>query len=422
MPWWWLIVAAAAGALAVLLLSNLTTSEKKVVYAIEPDFSADDERFERLMCCLLGPALVGGNRVTALHDGDEIFPAMLAAIRAAKSSICFETYIYWSGETGREFCAALAERARAGVPVHAVIDGVGAAKLDKALVQSMIDDGVEVQRFHSPSWRTISKINNRTHRKLLIVDGRIGFTGGVGIADQWRGHSQDSEHWRDNHYRVEGPVVAQLQSAFMDNWLKTAQYVLHGDAYFPRLDPVGDQVMQLFKSSPDEGSESVRLMYLLAISAARRSLDIANAYFVPDDLSREALIKAAKRGVRIRVILPGEIIDTHITRRASRSRWGPMLEAGIEIYEFQPTMFHCKVMIVDSLWVSVGSTNFDSRSFRLNSEANLNVRDQRFAAEQSEVFEADLARARRVTLDAWRHRPQHEKLIEHAASLVRSQV
>ncbi len=422
MDWWWLIVAAAGGAFLVLLLSNLTTSEKKVVYEIKPDFTAEDGQFQRLMSCLLGPALIGGNRVRPLHDGDEIFPAMLAAIRAAKASICFETYIYWSGEIGREFCEALAERARAGVPVHIVIDGVGAAKLDAKLVAMMQDAGVEVQRFHPPSWRTISKLNNRTHRKLLIIDGRIGFTGGVGIADQWRGHAQDREHWRDNHYQVEGPVVAQLQSAFMDSWLKTAAYVLHGDAYFPALEPVGDQAMQLFKSSPDEGSESVRLMFLLAISAARESIDIANAYFVPDDLSLQTLIAAAKRGVRIRVVVPGKLIDTHITRRASRARWGPMLEAGIEIHEFQPTMFHCKVMIVDRLWVSVGSTNFDSRSFRLNSEANLNVRDEGFAAQQSDVFAGDLARSRQVTLEAWRHRPQHEKLIEHAASLVRSQV
>ncbi|MBA2479252.1 MAG: cardiolipin synthase B [Planctomycetes bacterium] len=422
MPWWWILLAAIGGGVVTLVLQNFTTAEKKIRYEIDPDFGIEDPRFRRMVSSLLGPPLVPGNRIQALQNGDRIFPAMLAAIRSAQRSICFETYIYWSGTIARELSEALAERARAGIPVHVVLDGQGAGKLETSLVDLMADAGVQIEKFHPIRWRTISRMNNRTHRKLLIIDGITGFTGGVGIANQWRGDAQDKDHWRDMHFRVEGPVVAQIQAAFMDNWLKTRAEVLLGDAYFPSLEAVGEVPMQLFKSSPDEGSESVRLMFLLSIASARRTLRIENAYFVPDDLSVQTLCSAARRGVRIQVIVPGQIIDTHITRRASRARWGPLLDAGLEIHEFQPTMFHCKMMIVDDVWVSVGSTNFDSRSFRLNAEANLNIYDRAFAAEQIAVFDTDLARSRRVSPEAWRARPLSEMIVEHAAALVRSQL
>ncbi len=302
---------------------------------------------------------------------------MLEAIRGARRTITFETYIYWSGDIGRTFADALAERARAGVKVHVLLDWVGSAKMDPALLETLEKSGVEVHRYHEPRWYNLGRLNNRTHRKVLVVDGRIGFTGGVGIADKWTGHAQDPEHWRDTHVRAEGPVVAQMQAVFMDNWTKATGRVIHGIDYFPPLTPVGEGAAQMFESSPSGGSESMHLMYLLAITAADRTIHLSSSYFVPDELTTKALVAALRRGVKVQIITPGEDIDTEVVRKASRARWGDLLQAGAEIYEYQPTMFHCKVMVVDSLLVSVGSTNFDNRSFRLNDEANLNVFDQR---------------------------------------------
>jgi cardiolipin synthase A/B len=365
---------------------------------------------------------VAGNRIEALQNGDEIFPAMLAAIRGARHTINFESYIYWSGDIGRMFADALAERARAGVQVRVLLDWLGSQKIEDQLLDEMRDAGVQIFLFHPLAWYDIVRVNNRTHRKLLVVDGRIGFTGGVGIADKWQGHAQDADHWRDSHYRAEGPVVTQMQATFIDNWTKVSGKVLHGPEYLPDVAAVGDTRAQMFSSSPDGGAESMQLMYLLVIAAATRSIDLANAYFVPDELTSDALVAAMKRGVRVRLVLPGPIIDADVVRRASRSTWGPLLAAGAQIYEYQPTMYHCKVMIVDGLLVSVGSTNFDPRSFRLNDEANLNVYDRAFAATQERVFEQDIGRSKRVTLADWDNRPWHEKLMERAAGLLNAQL
>jgi cardiolipin synthase len=254
------------------------------------------------------------------------------------------------------------------------------------------------------------------------VDGTVGFIGGVGIADVWLGSAEDPEHWRDTHFQVEGPVVAQLQAAFTDNWTKTHADVLNEEDYFPELTKRGELWAQVFMSSPREGGDSARLMYLLSIAAARQRILIANSYFVPDDLCVQRLVEAKQNGVNVEIIVPGKYIDTKITRRASRSRWHRLLEAGIAIYEYQPTMFHCKVMVVDDCWTSVGSTNFDNRSFRLNDEANLNVLDKDFAGEQAAIFERDKQRSQRITLDQWRRRPLKEKVVEKLAGLLRSQV
>lgn len=416
------LAAVLITALVTVVILNLSTGEKKISRRLTPLYAVDDPQFLRAMGSLLGPPLVEGNRVQPLRNGVEIFPAMLEAITAAERTITFETFIYWSGDIGRRMATALGERAQAGVKVHVLLDWVGSKRMAPELLAHMEQAGVLVRRYHPPRWYTLSRLNNRTHRKLLIVDGRVGFTGGVGIADPWMGNAEDQEHWRDSHFRVEGPVVAQMQAAFLDNWMKATGEVLHGDAYFPPLDAGGDVLSQMFRSDPGEGSESVRLMYLLSIASARRSIYISAAYFVPDDLSRATLVAARKRGVHVEIIVPGPIIDTETTRRASRARWGPLLEAGVIIHEYQPTMYHCKVMIVDGRWTSVGSTNFDNRSFRLNDEANLNVYDTAFAALLYRDFESDRTRARRVTYVAWRARPWREKLIEHAAALFRSQL
>ena len=408
--------------IAVLLAVNLSSGEKKIQQSVERLYATDDPQFIHVMGVLLGPPVLGGNRYEVLLNGDQIFPSMLAAIRGARQTINFETYIYWSEAIGKEFADALTERARAGIKVNVLLDWIGSAKMEKNLVDEMKAAGVTVLKFHPPHWSHLSRLNNRTHRKLLIVDGKIGFTGGVGIAGQWTGNAQDPEHWRDTHFKVEGPVVAQIQSVFMDNWIKATGKVLHSVEYFPTLANVGDGRAQMFSSSPTGGSESMHLMYLMAITAARRSIHLSSSYFVPDALAVKALADAARRGVRVQIITPGSKIDSDVVRRASRSRWGPLLEAGVQIAEFQPTMFHCKVLVVDGLWVSVGSTNFDNRSFRLNDEANLNLLDEQFAAEQVKVFEHDLSRSKVVTLQAWRDRPWKERAMEWIGQMLKSQL
>ena len=419
---WTIAITALVTLLVVVLSMNFATPEKKIERRIVHSYAAEDPQFMREMGVMLGPAIVGGNHVTALQNGDQIFPAMLEAIRGAQRTITFETYIYWSGSIGEEFVEALTQRARAGVKVHVLLDWVGSAKMESKLIDQMREAGVEVERFHEPRWNTLGRLNNRTHRKLLIADGRIGFTGGVGIADHWRGDARNPDEWRDTHYRVEGPVVAQMQSVFMDNWIRATGKVLHGESYFPALRGAGDHAAQMFSSSPSGGSESMHLMYLMAITAARKSIDLANSYFVPDEIALQALADAARRGVKVRVLTPSGHIDTETVRRASRAQWGPLLEAGVEIAEYQPTMFHVKGLVVDELLASVGSTNFDNRSFRLNDEANLNVLSRDFAREQRIVFERDWAQGRRITLEQWQQRPLWEKLIERTAALLKAQL
>lgn len=402
-----------------LVVINFTIGEKKVETDIQHLYGIEDEQFLRSMGLLTGPSIIDGNRATELINGDQIFPAMLEAIRSARETVLFETYIYWSGQIGEEFAQALAERARAGVKVHVLLDWVGSAKMDQRYMDLMKEAGVEVEKYRPLRWYNIARLNNRTHRKLLIVDGRVGFTGGVGIASEWTGNGQDPQHWRDSHFRIEGPVVAQMQAVMLDNWVKTKGAVLHGKEYFPALKPVGTEKAQVFSSSPSGGSESMLMMYLLAITAAKKSIDLSSAYFVPDGMTRRALVAAVQRGVRVRIITPGPNIDAETVRRASRGLWGELLEAGVEIHEYQPTMYHCKVMIVDGYMTSVGSTNFDVRSFRLNDEANLNLYDYAFAERQTKIFEQDLKKSRRITHAQWLARPWREKLHEHTAALLR---
>jgi cardiolipin synthase len=294
--------------------------------------------------------------------------------------------------------------------------------MDDSLIAVMEQAGVQVRRFHPPHWSHLGRLNNRTHRKLLVVDGRLGFTGGVGVAAPWMGHAQDPAHWRDTHFEVAGPVVAQMQSVFIDNWIKVTGDVLHGPDYFPALVAEGPGAAQMFSSSPSGGSESMQLMYLLAVTAASRSIDLAAAYFVPDALTSQALVQALRRGVKLRIIVPGKHIDSETVRKASRATWGPLLAAGAVIAEYGPTMYHCKVMIVDRLLVSVGSTNFDNRSFRLNDEATLNVVDPAFASVQTAIFDADLAQSHTVTHAQWLARPAQERWSEALASMLGTQL
>ena len=419
----WTIGATIAITLAmVVVVINFHTPEKRIEHQVKHLYSVRDAQFEREMGTLLGPAILSGNQITALQNGDEIFPAMLKAIREAKTTIDFETYIYWAGQTGAQFALALVERSRAGVKVHLMLDWLGSEKMAPQLLSQMVDAGVEIERYHAPHWYSLGELNNRTHRKVLIIDGKVGFTGGVGIADEWTGHAQDPDHWRDIHFQIEGPVVAQFQAAFLDNWIKTTGRVLNGETYFPLLPPVGGLEMHMFMSSPEGGSESMRLMYLMAITAAEQSIDIEAAYFIPDELMSRELIKAQSRGVRIRILLPDKHIDSETVRIATKRAWGPLLKSGVEIHEYDPTMLHCKMLIFDHYMVSVGSTNFDMRSFELNDEASLNVYDAGFAQRMTEVFEADLKASTPYDYQQWQHRPWLEKIAEIVVIPIRSQL
>lgn len=420
---WHLIAAGAAGAAGLVAWTALKPPDGNI--RIESDYVVGDDQFRRVMGHLLGPPLEDGNRIVSLSNGVEIFPAMLQAIAGAQETITLETYIYWSGKVGRQFTDALSERARAGVKVHVIIDAVGGAQANQDYVRKMRDAGVNVVLYHPLRWHDFGsavRFNNRTHRKILVVDGRVGFTGGVGIADVWLGDADSPEHWRDMHYQIEGPAVAHLQAAFVDNWMEGTGEVLDGEAYFPPQERTGDAVAQVFMSSSEGGSSSMQLMYMLSIAAAQHTIRLASSYFVPDELTTRMLVEARKRDVSVRIIVPGPIMDERLVQKASRARWGELLDAGVEIYEYQPTMYHCKIMIVDDLWVSIGSANLDNRSFRLNDEANLNVLDAAFAAQQSRFFEQDRRLSRRITLEEWLHRPWHEQAVERAASVLGPQL
>src|SRR5688572_11909892 len=420
----WLIAGFtfAVTALAVLLVANLTLGDKHIEQRVATLYTTADAQFVRNMNVVFGPPLVGGNRAQALVNGDAFFADMLRAIRGAQKTITFESYIWWSGEIGAEFTRALIERAGAGVKVHLLFDALGSGKIDEDAVKSMKAAGIEVEKYNPWRLTTLARINNRTHRKIMVIDGRIGYTGGAGIADEWAGNAQDARHWRDTHFRVEGTVVGQIQAAFIENWIEVTGRVLHGEAYFPELARVGAEPAQFIVTSPGGGSESMQLMYLMSIAAAAKSIKLSAAYFVPDGVEVRTLVAAAKRGVRIQLIVPGPETDSPLVRRASRSTWGELLRAGVEFYEYQPTFFHCKVMIVDDLWVSVGSTNFDARSFSVNDEANLNVYDREFAVQQARIFALDLENSRRISREECENRPWSEKRWEHTLGLFSSQL
>jgi cardiolipin synthase A/B len=418
----WALAASTLTLVAILFYANLTVTDQPVEHPIPHRYPACDPQFQRTMSNLSGLPAVPGNRVTVLLNGDQAFPAMLDAIRSARHSINFEGYIFWSGAVGRRFADAFSERARASVPTRLVLDWLGSNKMDKGMLDQMRRAGVQIAKYHALRWYNLDRVNNRDHRKLLVVDGRIGFVGGIGIADPFSGHAQDKDHWRDAQFRTEGPVAAEMQSVFLDNWMKTGGELLDGPAYFPRPEPAGSQVAQAFRSSPGGGFEMLRLSFLLAIASATRSIRIANAYFLPNDLTVRMLVEARRRGVEVEIIVPGPILDARLVRRASRANWGPLLETGVKIYEYQPTMYHTKVMTVDDCWVSVGSANFDDRSFRINDEVNLNVFDERFVREQAGIFAQDRAVSRAVTLEQWRRRPITERLEEWVAGVMRRQL
>lgn len=415
-----MVIGLTVLAIGVALLAYFTTA-RMLQEPIDHMLAVDDPEFMHSAGPLLGAEFVGGNTVTPLINGKEIFPAMLAEIRKAQKTITLESYIWSSGKVSDQFCAALAERAKHGVKVHALVDGAGNLKLKFKDIGIMKDAGVEFVIYEHEHWYTFkSNINHRSHRKLLIVDGKVGFTGGVCIDDTWLGDADREGVWRDTQGRIEGPVVRQMQAVFAANWLKTTSRLLSGPDYFPEVPPAGHANAHCFKSGPDESPENARLAYLLAIASARKSIKLAHAYFVPDSLAIEMLVAARKRGVEVQIVVPAKN-DSRMGRASARSRWGELLAAGVKFYQYQPTLYHCKIMIVDDEFVTLGSINFDNRSFSINDEVNVNVLDRGVAKAFLVGFNDDVKNSKPLTLEEFRDRPLWVKIADHFSGLFRSQ-
>ncbi len=407
---------------AVILFANLDPPSSHIDHRLHVDYSVKDAQFARALENLLSAPVLSGNSIEPLYNGVQIFPAMLKSISQAQKTITLEAFIYWSDQIGQKFIEALVERAKAQVQVHVLVDWLGSREMSDHDIQKMKAAGIEIEVYHALSWSNLTRMNNRTHRRILVIDGALGYTGGVGINDDWDGNADSPNRWRDSQFRLKGPIVSSLQGIFMDNWLKISPEVHHDQTYFPAQKSEGDIQAQIFKSSPQAGSETVELMYLLAIAAARKSIRLESAYFVPDRTTMDELKKARQRGVQIQVIVPGPFVDTELAKNASEALWGELLGLGVEIFRYYPSRFHCKVMIVDDFFVSLGSTNFDDRSFHLNDEANVNVLNTAFAQSQQEAFDKDKANSLPVTLQEWEKRTWYQKLKEKISFPLKTQI
>ena len=413
--------------IGVTLLGLVSAACARVQSHLElPRLAAEDPSFLPTIEAYTSTAH-GGNSATLLLNGDQIFPAQLAAIRSARVTISYAQYFYEEGPIGLEIAEALAERCRAGVRGHILLDGFGALAMPAAYRETMTLAGCEVATFRPLSPLTLLGVfgfgrdNKRNHRRMLVVDGQVGFTGGSGVSPKWTGDGRTEGHWRDTDVRIEGPIVSRLQGAFVENWLEATGNVLGGDAYFPPLPRRGSVSAQIVRSSPEGGGFSMYTMFLLAMSSARRSIYITNPYFLPDGRMTQVLTEAPRRGVRVVVLLPGAI-DNNIVRQASRSQFGTLLEAGVEIYEYQAGLLHAKTMTVDGVWATIGSTNLDTRSFALNEEVNAVLYDKDVAGQLEKIFADDLTYSRKVDYARWRGRGFFNRLLELLSLPVREQM
>lgn len=382
-----------------------------------PNITVGEASFFRTIEAHTDAPIVGENGVQVLLNGDETFPAMLRDIKSAKFTITFAQYLYQDGSIAREIAEAFAERCRAGIKANILLDRHGSGKVPGAIVSTMKDAGCHVEYFRRVDaegvifpWKLLH-YNYRSHRRVLVIDGKIGFTGGYGISEAWTGDGRTPKHWRDTNVRVEGPVVRFLQTAFAESWLEATGIAIGGDIYFPRVDPSANITAQIVKSSPTGGSFQNYMLFLLSINSAKQSIFITNPYFIPDKVMTEALVKAAGRGVQVQVLLPG-VTDNQFTYTASRSHYGPLLLGGVKIYEYKAALMHAKTIVVDGVWSTIGSTNFDNRSFALNQEINLTVYDNGIAGRLEEIFFEDLKYSEAVTYEKWQSRGVWERLVD----------
>jgi cardiolipin synthase len=391
-------------------------------YGLDHEFPIDSDEFLPTVEGATGVPFADGNRVDVLNNGDDFYPAMLQAIAEARHSITIEAYIYWAGDIGLKFALALAAKAAAGIKVKILLDAIGSATIGEKIFYTLKTGGCQVAWYNPIHWYTIGRFNHRTHRKSLIIDGRVAFTGGAGIADQWLGHAQDPDHWRDIQVRLEGPGVTPLQTGFAQNWLESTGELVSGSWYYPPQEVAGSLRVQTVMSSPQTGASTVRIAYYLSIICARRSIYIANPYFVPDQVALDALIEAKQRGVDVRIMVSGIHNDNWLARHNSVRLYRRLLEAGIEILEFNRTMLHQKTMVVDGLWATVGTTNFDNRSFAHNEESNVCFYDPALAGELERLFLADKPDCQRVDLESWRRRGPLAKVQEFMAAFFQEQI
>lgn len=399
--------------LGVLLLAVGTASCATVPAHLSlPPLRLGEPSFFPTLEAYTGAPIVGGNRVDVLLNGEQIFPAKLEAIRAARRTITFAQYYYQDGLVAGEMVDALAERCRAGVKGHILFDAFGTLGMPPEYATTLTDAGCEVAYFRPLTPFTMYRANNRNHRRILVLDGTVGFTGGSGVSRKWMGDGRTDGHWRDTDVRVEGPVVQYLQGAFAENWLEATGGVLGGADYFPRpIPPRGAVHAQVVRSSPSGGSAAMYTTFLLAMASARQSIYITNPYFLPDRMMLDTLLEAVHRGVRVTILVPG-VIDHSLVRHASRRHFGRLLKAGVEIYEYRDALLHAKTMVIDDAWATVGTTNLDNRSFALNDEVNVVVYDRAVARRLESVFDQDLAHSRRIDYPRWSARGLLERFWE----------
>jgi cardiolipin synthase len=396
---------------ALILIVGLVIAQDQETLRVRSELAAEDPRSLQHVASLVGTGVSSRNSFDVLENGDEIFPAMLEAIAAARQRISFETYIYEEGELADLFTAALAGAAERGVRVNLVVDAVGSGGMSEKHYQRLQEAGSHAAVFNEARWYRLEEVNYRTHRKLLIVDGEVAFTGGVGVADHWLGDAQDEDHWRDTMIRVRGPIVRLVEGAFYENFIESHSVAVPQLSLDVAPQPQDNEAI-VVKSMPSGGSSDLKRLYLLTIAIARKTLDIQSPYIVTDESMRWALQDAVSRGVRVRLLMEGDETDALPVKFASRAAYDQLLGMGIELYEYQPTMMHAKVIVVDGIWSMFGSANFDNRSLELNDELNIAVMDRDLARRLTGSFEGDLQRSRRIELDAWRQRPVFERTRE----------
>jgi cardiolipin synthase len=417
----WIVVSAVATALICGLIFLLTRARGTPYLELKPDEYPEIKDALPLIAGLTESSVHEGNAATVLQNG-AIFPAMLADIAAAKLSVHLESFVWSAGKLETRFVDALSERARAGVKIRVLIDCLGGSKASEGELERLKQSGAKVSTYCKPHWWNIGRFNHRTHRKLLVVDGRIGYTMGHGIADEWLGDGNDPEHFRDTGIRFEGPVVHGLQSVFAQNWVEETHSLPAGDDCFPVLEPAGDISAHVVSSASADAVSSVAMLYTVAIAMARREVLIQNPYFAPNDGVVELFAMMVRRGVKISLMLPGEHTDSPFVRRAGCNLYAALLEAGVRLFEFEPTLLHQKIVVIDEIWSHVGSTNFDARSLALNEEVGVGILDARIAAELKAAFKQDLRHCRELKLEEWRRRPAFDRAYERFAYLLHEQL
>lgn len=417
------IVAAAGVVIALIVMTILFWSVKRdVSMKLRVEDPGELTTLIPSLVSLTQGALEPGNDVQVLQNGDGFFPLLFRDIAAARESVHIETYIWYESKIASELAALLARKAREGVKVRVLVDASGGRQIKK--VREMLEDaGVQVGTFHPIRFSNLGRLNNRDHRKLWIIDGRIAYTGGYGIADEWTGHAQNKERYRDTGVRISGPVVNHLQGAFAENWIEETGEIPAGDSYFPRVARTGQTTAHAAYTSPTGSVSSVQILYYMAIKAARREILIQNPYLLPDDQAIAALEDAVKRGVDVRIMVPSDdATDSPIVQHASHHHFGTLLRRGVKLYEYQPTLLHQKIMVIDGLWSCVGSTNFDDRSFQLNDEITVGFVDPAIAAQLRAAFAEDLRKTQQRHFKEWQARSLWHKMIDGLAYLGRSQL